>query len=95
MTKYEISQHLRTLLDDSEDIVMDILALAEHLEDDLDDFVYRAQRVDDDAMIEGCVFVLDDAYYMATSCLSGDDPNLFTVRAYEIYPDTLEVAYDE
>lgn len=92
MTKYEISQYLRELLDgDCEDLVSDILALSEHLEDDLDDFVYRAQRVDDDEMIEGCVLVIDDEYYMATSCLTGNDHNLFTVCAYEIYPDTLEV----
>lgn len=93
MTKYEISQYLRDLLDeDLDDAISDILALAEQLEDEEENYYYRAKRIDNGAPVSGCMLVMDgEEYRIATSCISGNDPNLFEVCAYEVDPDTIEV----
>ena len=94
MTKCEISKYIRTLLDvPEEDLVDSILAIANYLEDEEESYYYRAKRIDNGYRVEGCLLVMDgEEYRIATSCLADDsDPNLFTVCAYEVNPDTIEV----
>ena len=94
MTKYEISQYLRNLLDeDIDDVIDGILALSDQLEDEEENYYYKAERVDNDEVVSGCLLVMDgDEYRIATSCMADNsDPNLFTVCAYEVNPDTIEV----
>lgn len=94
MTKYEISQYLRNLLDeDIDDAIDGILALSDQLEDEEENYYYKAERVDNDEVVSGCLLVMDgDEYRIATSCMADNsDPNLFTVCAYEVNPDTIEV----
>ena len=94
MTKYEISQYLRNLLDeDLDEAISDLLALSNQLEDEEENYYYRAKRIDNNEEIAGCLLVMDgEEYRIATSCLADNsDPNLFTVCAYEVDPDTIEV----
>ena len=58
-----------------------------------ENYYYRAKRIDNNEEIAGCLLVMDgEEYRIATSCLADNsDPNLFTVCAYEVDPDTIEV----
>ena len=54
------------------------------------DILFRGRRTDNGEWIDGALICLDDGETrIATSCLSGDDPNLFSVCAYEVDPETV------
>ena len=91
MTKYEIAERIRDLVAcDAAEIIEQIYRLASKVEADEDTFTYRAIRLDNGKLVEGCVLELDyGEYRIATSCLHGDDENLLTVCAYEVDPDTI------
>lgn len=91
MTKYEIAERIRTLLDcDFDDFIDAALELADKVENDEENYIYVGER-ENGEWVEGCVLILDnDEYRIATSCIQGDDENLFTVCAYKVDPDTIE-----
>ena len=90
MTKYEIAERIRGLLDlDFGDLIDATLDLANEVEDDKENYTYTGER-ENGEWVEGCVLLMDGEYRIATSCLSGDYENLFTVCAYEVDPDTIE-----
>ena len=92
MTKYEIANRIRGLLDyDFDDFIDATLELANEVEDDEENYTYKGER-ENGEWVEGCVLLIDnEEYRIATSCLRGEDENLFTVCAYEVDPDTIEV----
>ena len=91
MTKYEIAERIRGLLDYDFDQLIDAAQeLANEVECDEENYTYIGER-ENGEWVEGCVLLLDGEYRIATSCLRGDDENLLTVCAYEVDPDTLEV----
>lgn len=54
------------------------------------EILFRGRRTDNGEWIDGALICLDDGETrIATSCLSGDDPNLFFVCAYEVDPETV------
>lgn len=54
------------------------------------DILFRGRRTDNGEWIDGALICLDDGETrIATSCLSGDDPNLFFVCAYEVDSETV------
>lgn len=91
MTKYEIAERIRALLDEDFDSFIDAaLELADEVENDEENYTYKGER-ENGEWVEGCVLLMDGGEYrIATSCLQGDDENLFTVCAYEVDPDTIE-----
>ena len=91
MTKYEIAQKIRALLDlDAEDFIDEALYLADIVEDDEENYMYKGER-ENGEWVEGCVLLdEDDEYRIATSYIQGDDENLLTVCAYKVDPDTIE-----
>lgn len=91
MTKYEIAERIRDLSACGVDeIGEEIYRLANKVEADEDTFTYRAIRLDNNKLVEGCVLELDyGEYRIVTSCIQVDDENLFTVCAYEVDPDTI------
>ena len=91
MTKYEIAERIRALLDEDFDSFIDAtLELADEVENDEENYTYIGER-ENGEWVEGCVLLIDGEYRIATSCLQGDDENLFTVCAYEVDPNTIEV----
>lgn len=91
MTKYEIAQKIRALLDlDFEDFIDATLALAEEVENNEENYTYKGERKNGE-WVEGCVLVDEDGEYrIATSYLQGDDENLWNVCCYKVDPDTIE-----
>lgn len=56
----------------------------------INNFLYRGKRKDNGEWVHGNLLVLDSSEYrIATSCISGDDIDLLTVCAYEVYPETV------
>lgn len=54
------------------------------------EILFRGKRTDNGEWIDGALICLDDGEArIATSCLTGDDPNLFLVCAYEVDPETV------
>ena len=54
------------------------------------EILFRCRRIDNDEWIDGALLCLDDGEIrIATSCLTGDVPNLFNVCAYEVDPETV------
>ena len=93
MTKYEIAERIRALLDEDFDSFIDAaLELADAVENDEENYTYTGER-ENGEWVEGCVLLMDDGTHrIATSCLQGDDESLLTVCAYVVDPDTIEVA---
>ena len=91
MTKYEIAERIRDLAAcDIDEIIEEIYALAQRVEDDNNTYTFIAER-ENGEWVKGCMLVLDgDEHRIATSCLYGDDENLLTVCAYKVDPDTVE-----
>lgn len=91
MTKYEIAERIRALLDEDFDGFIDAaLELADAVENDEEIYTYKGER-ENGEWVEGCALLMDDGEHrIATSCLHGDDENLLTVCAYVIDPDTIE-----
>ena len=91
MTRYEIAERIRDLAAcDIDEIIEEIYALAQRVEDDANTYTFKAER-ENGEWVEGCMLVIDgEEYRIATSCLRGDDENLLTVCAYEVDPDTIE-----
>ena len=55
-----------------------------------DRYLYRAKRIDNGELVEGCLLVLDDkTYRIATSCLQGIAEQLLEVCAYEVDTSTI------
>ena len=54
------------------------------------EILFRGKRTDNGEWIDGALICLDDGETrIATSCLTGDDPNLLLVCAYEVDPKTV------
>lgn len=54
------------------------------------EILFRGRRTDNGEWIDGALICLDDGETrIATSCLSGDNPNLFFVCAYEVDSETV------
>lgn len=54
------------------------------------EILFRGKRTDNGEWIDGALICLDDGETrIATSCLSGDVPNLFNICAYDVDPETI------
>ena len=54
------------------------------------EILFRGRRTDNGEWIDGALICLDDGETrIATSCLSGDVPNLFNICAYDVDPETI------
>ena len=54
------------------------------------EILFRGRRTDKGEWIDGALLCLDNGETrVATSCLTGDVPNLFNVCAYEVDPETV------
>ena len=54
------------------------------------EILFRGRRTDNGEWIDGALICLDDGETrIATSCLTGDDPNLLLMCAYEADPNTI------
>lgn len=52
-------------------------------------FLYKGKRKDNKEWIVGNVIVIENSYWIATSCLQGNVKGLFEVCAYEVIPETI------
>ena len=91
MTKYEIAQKIRALLDlDFEDFIDATLALADEVENDEANYTYKGE-CENGEWVEGCVLQMEDGECrIATGCMQGYDENLLMVCAYKVDPSTIE-----
>ena len=54
------------------------------------EILFRGKRTDNDERIDGALICLDNGETrIANSFLSGDDPNLFLMCAYDVDPETV------
>lgn len=52
-------------------------------------FLYKGKRKDNKKWIVGNVIVIENSYWIATSCLQGNIKELLEVCAYEVIPETI------
>ena len=101
MTKYEIAERIRDLVVyDADEIIDQIYALAQKVEDDEEDVFprrVRAQRIDNEEWIEG--YPIEVGYEMClmvtNNVMTDGSSNPYMVVAYHVDPDTIEEVYDD